>query len=288
VVLNHVDVIAVHYCHQVGPAHASRSSGLFHLHMMIVRLLKRASERLCFRRNRSAFFACVSEGVAEEVTEHYPELADRVITIHNGVDADAFMPGVHEEQARAMRDSLGIGEGRLVVAFVGSEWERKGLGVLIEALALAPGWDLVVAGDGDRERYQELAESVGVEKSLRWLGITSDVQLIYELADAFVLPSSYETFSLVTFEAAAGGLPILATPVSGVRELIDDGRNGFSITREPRMIAERLGWLAGDPQLRVRLGRAARRSALEFSWERMVGGHEELYERVVSERAKEA
>ena len=56
---------------------------------------------------------------------------------------------------------------------------------------------------------------------------------MYELADAFVLPSSYETFSLVTFEAAASGLPILATPVNGVRELIEDGRNGFLIAPDP-------------------------------------------------------
>ncbi len=54
-------------------------------------------------------------------------------------------------------------------------------------------------------------------------------QLVYELADAFVLPSSYETFSLVTFEAAASALPVLATPVNGVRELIEDGHNGFLI-----------------------------------------------------------
>ncbi len=59
---------------------------------------------------------------------------------------------------------------------------------------------------------------------MHWLGVVRDIQVVYELADAFVLPSSYETFSLVTFEAAASGLPILATPVNGVRELIATGR----------------------------------------------------------------
>ena len=98
-----------------------------------------------------------------------------------------------------------------------------------------------------------------------------------------MLPSSYETFSLVTFEAAASGLPVLATAVSGVRELIRDGQNGFLITQEPRLIAERLGRLAADPELRTRLGRAARRSVLDFSWEQMVTKHHELYERLAGE-----
>jgi hypothetical protein len=65
VVLNRVDVVAVHYCHQVGPAYASRSSLLFRAHVRLVRVVKRVSERLCFRRNRNAIFICVSEGVAE-------------------------------------------------------------------------------------------------------------------------------------------------------------------------------------------------------------------------------
>lgn len=280
IVLNRVDIIAVHYCHQVGPANPSRSTLLFRGHAKAVGFMLRIAERLCFRANRAATFVCVSEGVAEEVREHYPELAERVLTIHNGVDTETFAPGVREPDARAMRAKLGIADARLVAVFVGSEWERKGLEPLIRALGSAPAWDLVVAGSGEEKRYQELADSLGVGQAVHWLGLTPDVQLIYALADAFVLPSSYETFSLVTFEAAASGLPILAAAVSGVRELIEDGHNGFLITRDPDLIAERLGRLAADPALRTRLGHAARESALQFSWEEMVVKHHELYLRL--------
>jgi UDP-glucose:(heptosyl)LPS alpha-1,3-glucosyltransferase len=215
--------------------------------------------------------------VAAEVREHYPALVDRVITIHNGVDTDTFMPGRRVAEASALRARLEIPDGQLVAAFVGSEWERKGLGPLIQALALAPGWCVLVAGGGDRQRYQELAEALGVAHAVRWLGVVSDVQPVYELADAFVLPSSYETFSLVSFEAAASGLPVLATPVNGVRELIRDGHNGFVISRDAAQIAERLRALAADPALRRALGENARSSALEFSWQEMVAKHHELY-----------
>jgi UDP-glucose:(heptosyl)LPS alpha-1,3-glucosyltransferase len=183
-----------------------------------------------------------------------------------------------------MREAMQMPKGALAAAFVGSEWERKGLEPVIRALPQAPAWTLVVAGGGDQESYQRLAEDLGVGGRVRWLGITSDVQLVYQLADAFVLASSYETFSLVTFEAAASGLPVLATPVSGVRELIRDGENGFLITRDPQQIAGLLQRLGEDPQLRARLGAAARESALAYSSSRMVEQHHELYERLAASR----
>jgi glycosyltransferase involved in cell wall biosynthesis len=280
IVLNRVDVVAVHYCHQVGPVHPSRSSALFRLHAAAVGRMLRLAERVCFRANRTAAFVGVSDGVAAELRKHYPELREQVLSIHNGVDTASFAPGARAREAAALRADLGIGAERLVAAFVGSEWERKGLEPVIRALASAPGWDVVVAGDGDRVRYQRLADSLGVGQAVHWLGVTGDVQLVYSLSDAFVLPSSYETFSLVTFEAAASGLPLLATPVSGVRELIDDRRNGFLIDRQPQTIASRLNELAADAALRASFGARARDSALAYSWEEMVAKHERLYARL--------
>jgi UDP-glucose:(heptosyl)LPS alpha-1,3-glucosyltransferase len=280
IVLNRVDVLTVHYCHQVGPVDPSRATRLFRGHVRVAGLLKRWGERLCLHINHPAAIVCVSDGVAAEMREYFPRLSDRVVTIRNGVDTDTFAPGVRGEDAPATRASLEIPEQGLLAAFVGSQWERKGLEPVVRALALTPQWFLLIAGGGERARYQELARELGVGERLRWLGVTEDVQLVYQVADAFVLASSYETFSLVTFEAAASGLPILATPVSGVRELIEDGRNGFLINRDPQLIAERLERLAGDPELRSRLGAAARESAIAFSGERMVAEHRELYSRL--------
>ncbi len=277
IVLNRVDGIAVHCCHQVHRAAAPRPRRVHRWHAHVVGLVSRASERLCFGANRSAHFICVSEGLAEEMRTHYPELAERVVTIHNGVDTQAFAPGARRDDALALREKLGIGEERLLVAFVGGDWGHKRLGLAIEALAGAPDWDLLVAGRGHTGDYQKLADSLGVGQRVHWLGVVKDIPVVYELADAFVLPSGYETFSLVTFEAAASGVPILARPVNGVRELIEDGQNGFLIDARSATIAERLRLLAADPQSRARLGRAARESALRFRWEAMVAAHDELY-----------
>jgi len=280
IVLNRVDVIAVHYCHQVATATPSRSTWPFRMHVRLAGTMKRIGERACFRRNRSATFVCVSDGLSAEIREHFPALAERVTTIHNGIDTERFAPGAHAAEARAMRAALRIPPDRLVVAFVASEWERKGLEPLIRALALTPDWDLVVAGGGDERRYRELADAGGVGRRVRWLGVTREVEVVYGLADAFVLPTDYESFSLVTYEAAASGLPILATAVNGIRELIADNQNGFVIDRDPRSIAHCLQQLAADAPLRRRLGEAARRSALAFGSQRMVSEHHELYERL--------
>lgn len=282
IVLNRVDVVAVHYCHQVGPVNPSRSTWPFRAQVRMAGVLKRLGERMCFNTNRASSIVCVSAGLAAEMSEYFPQLAGRILTIHNGVDTETFAPGTRRQDALAMRASLKIPQGGLLAVFVGSEWERKGLEPAIRALALIPAWTLMVAGAGEQTRYEQLAEQLGVAERLRWLGVTADVQVVYQMADAFVLPSSYETFSLVSFEAAASGLPVLATPVSGVRELIEDGRNGFLISRDPQLIAERLGRLAADPELRSRLGRAARESALAFSVQRMVREHHELYGRLAA------
>jgi len=284
IVLNRVDVIAVHYCHQVGSPTPSRATPIFRAQAKLAGVLKRCGERLCFRPGRAAALVCVSEGVSEEIREFFPKLSARVVTVHNGIDTDSFAPGRRAAEAQALRSGLGISEQRLVAAFVASEWGRKGLEPLIGALARAREWDLVVAGGGDEGHYRALADSLGVGGAAHWLGVTRDVQAVYQMVNAFVLPTSYESFSLVSFEAAASGLPVIVTPVNGVRELIQDGQNGFLITRDPGVIADRLQALAADPGLRRRLGEAARASALQFDSRRMVSGYAALYARVAASR----
>jgi glycosyltransferase involved in cell wall biosynthesis len=277
IVLNTVDFVSIHYCQQVGPATPSRSGWLYRLNVAASARLGRVAERICFRVNRPRRFVCVSEGVAEEIREFFPAHAERTIAIPNGVDTDAFAPESRRAESIELRERLAIGERRLVAIFVGSEWRRKGLEPAIRALAQAPGWDMIVVGGGDRGRYERLAEQLGVAGAIHWIGVSRDVAPLYQLADALVFPTGYEAFPLVALEAAASGLPLLATPVNGVRELLSDGENGFLIGAEPDDIAARLRELGEDRALRERLGAAARAAALEYSWAKMVERHDSLY-----------
>jgi UDP-glucose:(heptosyl)LPS alpha-1,3-glucosyltransferase len=280
IVLNRVDLVGIHYCQHIGPATPSQKGILYRLNAGVSGLLGRIAERICFPLENPRRFVCVSEGVAQEIRTYFPRFADRTVVIPNGVDTEAFAPGARRAEAAALRERLGIAPEQLVAIFVGSEWERKGLEEAILAVSRAPGWDLLVVGAGDRERYQAIATAAGGANAVHWAGVSRDVAPLYELADALVFPTSYEAFPLVALEAAASGLPIVATGVNGVRELVRDGVEGFLVERDPDQIAARLRRLAGEPELRTAMGRAARESALDYSWDRMVDRHIALYEQL--------
>jgi UDP-glucose:(heptosyl)LPS alpha-1,3-glucosyltransferase len=282
IVLGPIDVVSVHLVHHAtawsdGLTRSSRQSRLFRVHAHAAAWMARVGERLAYRPQRARAFVAVSTGVADELRELLPACAEQVVVIANGVDTETFHP---DASARASRGELGLPLEGLVALFVGSEWERKQLRCAVEALALAPDWHLAVLGLGDSRAYTEHARELGVADRVHFFGVVDGVSAFYRAADAFLLPTHYETFSLATYEAAASGLPLLATDVSGIRDLLQDGVNGFLITSDPGTIADRLRRLTADAPLRARMGRAAREASLAFGWDAMVDRHHALYERL--------
>ena len=138
-------------------------------------------------------------------------------------------------------------------------------------------WHLAVAGHGDVAAYRQLATASGAADRVHFLGIVRDASDLYHAADAFLLPTAYETFSLVAYEAAASGLPFLATPVSGVEDILLDGVTGFRISRDEREIALRLRQLAATPAVAAQMGVEARRLTAKYTWDAMVDRHRTLY-----------
>jgi UDP-glucose:(heptosyl)LPS alpha-1,3-glucosyltransferase len=191
------------------------------------------------------------------------------------VDCTAFSPD--PALRREARAELGIDDAASVAMFVGGDWGRKGLAYAVDAIALAPGWHLVVAGAGDPSPHAARARRAGSESRLHFLGTVHDMRRLYAAADAFVLPTAYETFSLVTFEAAASGLPLLVTRVHGVEDLLRDGSNGWFITRDDRDIARRLSELRSDAGLARRMAASARAAATAYSWGAMADGYLSVY-----------
>jgi UDP-glucose:(heptosyl)LPS alpha-1,3-glucosyltransferase len=282
IVLNRVDFIAVHFCHRAvarrgAVPSGSRSTGLFRAHAKASHTMSRLGERFCLRRNRVGGIIAVSPGVAAEVRDCYPGLGDRVAVIANGVDRTAFSPASSAAR-RAARLRLGLPPLAPCAAFVGGDWGRKGLQTVIESLSEAEGWHLVVAGRGDEVAFGRLAAGAGATGRVHFLGTTNDTVVVYHAANAFVLPTAYETFSLVTYEAAASGLPLIATAVSGIEDILVDGVTGYRVERDRHEIALRLNQLAGAPDLALEMGAAARRATAPYTWPKMVAHHRALYE----------
>jgi UDP-glucose:(heptosyl)LPS alpha-1,3-glucosyltransferase len=286
IVANRVDVCTVHYCHRAAAAHvmgsrASRPGPLYRLHDRACRILSRAAEAWCYRPTCARLLCAVSGGVATELRNGFPTMARAVRTVPNGVDSAVFRP---DSALRArVRAELGFDERAQLALFVGGDWERKGLAYAVDALALAPDWHLVVAGSGDPAPHTERSRAAGTESRVRFLGPVHEMPRLYAAADAFVLPSAYETFSLVTFEAAAAGLPLLVTRVSGVEDLLLEGVNGWFVARDARDIARRLNELRAAPELAHSMAAAARSAAAAYSWEAMADGYLAVYAELASE-----
>jgi glycosyltransferase involved in cell wall biosynthesis len=279
-VLGRSDLSTVHFCHHayqsVANGDVRTSAGLGRrLNAGAARVLSREAERLCYRPSRCRRLVAVSEGVASELRRFLPRAAETVSVIPNGVDRARFRPD--PAKGAALREELGLEAGELVALFVGGDWERKGLRHAIEALAEAPGWRLVVVGEGDRAAHGAIARSIGVEDRIVFAGRRPDTERFYAAADAFVLPTAYEAFPLVALEAAAAGVPLVCTPVNGVEELVTEGESGCLVERSGAAIGAALGRLGADAELRVSLSRGARAASARYGWEAVVDRYSDLY-----------
>jgi glycosyltransferase involved in cell wall biosynthesis len=280
IVANRADLSTVHYCHRaaatrVNGSRASRADPFYLMNAAVSRIASLAGETWCYRPARTRLLCAVSQGVAAELREQFPEMARTVRTVPNGVDCAVFRP--ERESRTEMRAELGVGDRESLALFVGGDWERKGLTHAVDALALSPGWHLAVAGKGDPASHAARARAAGTEPRLHFLGPVRDMPCVYPAGDAFVLPTGYEAFPLVALEAAASGLPLLVTRVNGVEDLLEDGVNGWYIAPDARDIARRLNELRQNPGHASQLGVAARSAASRFSWDAMVEGYLSLY-----------
>jgi glycosyltransferase involved in cell wall biosynthesis len=198
---------------------------------------------------------------------------DGVFEAPQAVDVEHFGRTVSEEERAAARARAGVPEGGALVLFVGRLEREKGVEVLLDAwqqASLGPGAVLGIAGRGP---LAGLAESLG--PTVRYLGYVSRSELppLYAAADALVLPSVRtatfaEPWGLVVNEAMLQGTPVIASDAVGAVAggLVRDGRNGLvAPAGDSAALATRLHTLAAAPELRERLGEAAREDAARLT-----------------------
>jgi glycosyltransferase involved in cell wall biosynthesis len=226
---------------------------------------------------RYRMFIAVSARVSTELQRYYGVPADRIKMIPNGIDLERFRPDLADRQS--IRQEFGIPANAKLLLFAGHEFSRKGLKHVIRALDRlgSDTWLLVVGGDNSAP-YRRIA--IGAVNRVVFAGPRSDMPACYAAADAFVLPSMYETFSLVCMEALASGLPIFATSVGGIEDYLEDGVNGFAIAADPDDIAEKIDAVFGDETLLAKLRRGARTTAQKFSWDIVATRYIDLLEGV--------
>ncbi|HEY8526431.1 MAG TPA: glycosyltransferase family 4 protein [Acidimicrobiales bacterium] len=212
----------------------------------------------------------------ELLTRRRLNVPSRTHLLGNGIDLDRFAPGrVGPDERAALRAELGAGPDAIVVGMVGRLVAEKGYPELFSAAARLDDRYVVVAiGPDDPEKpdavtreQREAAEKNGVV----FLGARDDVERLYAAMDLFVLPSHREGFPRAAMEAAATGLPIVATDVRGCRQVVAHGETGLLVpVRDPAALAAAITELGDDPERRARMGEAAVRRARERFDERRV------------------
>ncbi len=203
---------------------------------------------------------------------------DKVQVLRNGVDLDLFRP----QDRNAARAALGV-SGRVLLS-VGLLIERKGHGLVIDALRELPGFTLLIVGGGpDGAALEALALAAGVADRVRLLGETPHARLppIYAAADALVLASSREGWANVLLEAMACGTPVIATDVWGAKEAVTTPEAGTLIgERSAAGIAEGVRRLFSSLPDRA----ATRRHAERFSWDETTRGQRSLFGALLTTR----
>ena len=217
----------------------------------------------------------------------------RLHLLGNGVDLSRFDPRCRGEARARIRAELGLTDGEVVVGLVGRLVAEKGYGEVFEAARRVsvrhPETRFVVAGPYDPDKPDALAadeldraEALGV----RFLGLREDVEDLYAAMDLYVLASHREGFPRSAMEAAAMGVPVIATDIRGSRQVVDHERTGLLVpVRDPAVLAQAVSALCSDPARRSRMGSAGRAKAVrEFDDRRQVNLTLEVYERLLARR----
>jgi UDP-glucose:(heptosyl)LPS alpha-1,3-glucosyltransferase len=213
--------------------------------------------------------AAVSRRTAGLMKEYFHREDVRVIP--NGVDTTHFSADARLARRADARKRRLIRDQDFVLLLIGNDWRVKGLLTVLEAMAALSVLPirLMVVGDDDRESVGAHALQLGLQDHCRWEHTKTDVLDFYAAADVYVSPTREDSFGLPVAEAMACGLPVISSVFAGVADKIQDGIDGFLLQdpRDVHALSRLIQVLYSEPDLRSRMGAAAARTALEWTWD---------------------
>lgn len=276
------NVITAHICQPAWFEAADRYAGRSGWRKRVFRTLVTRLDRLVMRPGAAARFIAPSDRVRGDL-RHYYGLTDTVRVIRHGTDMEAFHPRNRVRWRGAVRAELGIPESDCVALYVGDL--QKAMPAAVRAVARVGGVQLVAVTRSDHGPYLRLAKAEGVADRIQFLPPTRQVERYYAAVDLFLFPTFYDAFGLVAAEAMASGLPVITNRAAGAAELIRHGDNGW-LTADPwdaDQIADGLRTLASAPDVRLRMGAAARSAIESYTWDQVAEQTLTVYREVIAE-----
>ena len=208
----------------------------------------------------------------------YPACANTLSVITPGVGKVDF-----SFDKAAAKQALGLPAQGWMIAFVGNDYEKKGLPTLLQALKTLPEHvNLAVVGNqAQMPVYQKLANQLGLESRVRFLGAVADVSNVYQAADCLAHPTREDTFAMVVLEALSYGLPTVVSQARycGIAGLLTDGQNALMLDdpKDAAALAALLRRILDDTDLRANLSRQALAFADGYAWEAIARQQEAMY-----------
>ncbi|NMO95710.1 glycosyltransferase family 4 protein [Paenibacillus lemnae] len=220
-------------------------------------------EKIAFKKTRHVI--AVSDQVKRELHFHAKVNSSSITVIHNGVDTDEFAPKILDRRKYNLKD------GTIYGLFAGDlNSGIKNFETVLTALTKIKDLELLVLGNAEKSHYPSMAKKLGINNRVHFLGYRSDISNIMSLADIFIFPSRYESFSLVILEAMAAGLPVITSDRCGVIELMTE--NSAFILSNPDntdQLSTLIRSLINNPEKMNQMSIEARSVALQNQWTAM-------------------
>ena len=239
---------------------------------------------------RTAHTITVSETSYNQMLTLYPELKGKMSVIHNGIDLAAFEKDLvhfsNQEKARIRQQIMKVDANDFVIVSIAALHPRKGLKFLLEAFKEVceqrNDARLVIIGEGPQKKeLEKLGKKLKISDKIRMLGWQENIPRMLKSSDLFVLPSVKEAFGLVLLEAMAAQLPILATKVGGIPEIVQDKKNGILV--EPgksHELSEKILMLISNRPLREKLSFLGHHRVKDFDIREMVQKTKMVYDQL--------
>lgn len=223
--------------------------------------------------------------------ELYPKHSDKVQLIPNGLDItwwqSQLLRFTDEERRKIKQELFHANDNTLIVICVAELHERKGQKYLIEAIPEVvsefPNVKFVFVGDGPaRANLEELVSRLKLEHHVTFTGQQKNISKLLKSSDIFCLPSRREAFGMVNLEAMLAGLPVIASRVGGIPDIVVDGKTGILVEPEnPQALTKALKNLIKNPEKRTAMTLSGQKQALKFAASTMAKEYEKVYEEVL-------
>jgi len=217
----------------------------------------------------------VSDAVKNHIIKVNYIKIKKILVIYNGVDVNKFYQ--FHDGLNSIKNNQ-----KIIIGSIGRLTKQKGFEYLIEAVAKLSGRNIecLIAGDGElKTQLQEKVKKFNLENKIKFLGWQKDIKSFLAKIDIFILPSLWEGFGIAILEAGSAGLPVIASNVDGIKEIIEDNKDGLLIKpADSAELAKKIEYLFGHREFGAELAASLRTKIKNnFTIEKIAAEYEKLY-----------